>query len=388
MLNGLSRYLESYIPSLALSLFRWNAEARIVVVADALSETYSPDQLASLRFEVRTGLRHDPIDARFHSLMGETYLREGKKDEAYRYFDHALLLSKTESHALQRLIQRSIGDGDYASAIRRLDLLLRRWPESFGSVASSIPGLFLTDESYDQLILTLAANPPWRGALMVYLAKQDVSVALAYRLVLDLTETSSPPSQREIAVVAAGLLKMGRYQDAYSMFVFTLSPEQLQYRGYVFNSTFAPVENLSPFSWEYRSSADADIRLSSSSSHGVTVRFLNKPAKDVRLRQTLILSPGVYRLDVRASATNLRLPRDLYWTIRCIDPGSEVMRVPIPEGNFEDRSISVEFTIHERCAAQTIGLETGLVADSWRSRYIGQVTFHKVLIESVDRVAD
>ncbi len=382
---GLSRLLEKVNPASAVVLFPLNAEARIRAITDALNK--DPNDLALLQQESEQALRYDVGDARLYSLLGEINRRSGNHDDALRLFERARKFSKTEIHALQRTIVRSVEMDDFKNAVRDIDILLRRWPEKLGVMAESFPLILAEEEGYRTTLAALAADAPWRAGLFGALAKDPVGIVAADRLLLDLKRSDAPPTQRELALTIGGYIAQKRYEAAYHLFLFTLSDEEKKLGGYVFNGRFAPSHMNRPFDWQIRGQAGVEITFAEPANkqdggEGAKVRFLNKPVKGVSLEQFVQLPPGSYTITIDASARNLKLPKELFWSLRCVDSNSDLLKLGIPEGSFDNQVLSAHFTIApEGCEMQVLKLETALIAESWRYRYVGTVTTHDIHIE-------
>jgi hypothetical protein len=111
---------------------------------------------------------------------------------------------------------------------------------------------------------------------------------------------------------------------------------------------------------------------------------LNTPVKNTAIQQYIELPPGSYKLSLIASARNLKLPKGLFWSIRCVDPAGEIARFNIPEGTFNRQNLSLEFSVGPiACPMQLLRLETTAIAESWRFRYVGTLVMHKLSIERV-----
>lgn len=384
---GLSRLLEKDEPASAIALFPLNAEARIRAITDALNATGGDPDLALLQRESRRALRYDAGDARLYSLLGEIDYQGGNRDEAYRLFERARKFSKTEIHALQRTIVHAIELDDLAKAVREADILLRRWPEKLDAMAASFPLILAKEEGYAAILAALKAEAPWRSSLFSALAKDPRGIAAADRLLLDLKRSDAPPRQGELASVIVGYIAQKRYEAAYHLFLFTLSEEEKKLGGYVFNGRFAPLRTHRPFDWQIRDQPGLEVTFAEpaderGSGGGANVRFLNKPVKNVSLQQFIQLPPGGYLVTLNASGRNLKLPKELFWSLRCVDSNTELLRLAIPEGSFDARLLSAKFTVDPGgCAMQILKLETALIAESWRYRYVGTVTMHDIRIE-------
>lgn len=381
LLDALSRHLEDYDPARALSLYPLNTEARVALLKEALNDLDAPVG-QRLRSTALRGLALDPVDARFYSILAELYLRNGDEDKARTLFHTAHQISHTEHHALRNLIRIAVQHGAYGEAVRTADILFRRWPEQFDELSEFVATLVAEDEGYDALLELADLGFPWRARLMDSLVANDNYRYIAHRLLLDLQSSENRPSRAERAALINEYWRQRAYVEAYRLFLMTLSEDERSLTGFVHNHSFSPVQEPVLFAWNYRSTPAAEIRLSSAPApyNGATIRFRDRPAREIVLRQNLMLPEGRYNLLVEASAFTLRAPRDIFLIVKCVRPTRELLRLRIPEGNYRSTSFELDFPVAD-CPAQTIGLETGLVAESWRHRYSGQVVLHSVTIK-------
>ncbi|TJV08146.1 MAG: hypothetical protein E5Y16_38850, partial [Mesorhizobium sp.] len=94
------------------------------------------------------------------------------------------------------------------------------------------------------------------------------------------------------------------------------------------------------------------------------------------------LPPGSYKISLLASARNLKLPKELFWSIWCVGAASETGRFNIPEGTYNRQALGQEFSVGSAgCPMQLLRLETAAIAESWRFRYVGTLVMHKLSIE-------
>ncbi|QND65764.1 hypothetical protein HB777_18850 [Mesorhizobium loti] len=386
---GLSRLLETEKPTVSLALDPLNINALIGEITGELNETGNGADLDVLAEKARGALRFNIADARLYSLIGEIEYRQGEKDEAFELFDQARRLSKTEIHALQRSIDRSIEVGDLSKAVGEIDTLLRRWPDRFPVIAAGMPAILSNPDGYQAVLTATKAEAPWRTSLFSALGQDPRGLRAANQLLLDLAGSSSPPTPKELSAVINGYIRQKDYEAAYRLFLFSLSDQERTLGGYIFNGGFEPVRGGKPFDWQVHDRSGLEITFAGSrdvgeSDSGATVRFLNTPVKNAALQQYLELPPGSYRISLIASARNLKLPKQLFWSIRCADPASEIARFNIPEGTFNRQALSLDFAIGpSACPMQLLRLETAAIAESWRFRYVGTLVMHKLAIERV-----
>ncbi|RWI10283.1 MAG: hypothetical protein EOQ90_10790 [Mesorhizobium sp.] len=384
---GLSRFLETETPTVSLALDPLNVNALTGEITDDLNDTSNAPDLDALLAKAESALRFDLADARLYSLIGEIKYRQGAKDQAYDFFDQARKLSKTEIHALQRSIGRSIETGDLSRAVGEIDILLRRWPDQFPAIAEGLPTILSSPDGYRAVLAAIKAEAPWRASLFGFLGKTREGLDLANRLLLDLTGSGAPPTSGELSNVINGYISQKEYEQAYRLFLFSLTDEERKLGGYIFNSTFEPMSSRKPFSWQIRDQPGLEVTFETSQDAvegegGATVRFLNTPVKNASLQQYIELPPGSYKISLNASARNLKLPKELFWSVRCMGPAGEIVRFKIPEGTFNRQALSQDFSVGSAgCPMQLLKLETAAIAESWRFRYVGTLVMHKLSIE-------
>ncbi|MER8758347.1 tetratricopeptide repeat protein [Mesorhizobium sp. M0976] len=384
---GLSRFLETETPPVSLALDPLNVDALIAEITSDLNETSDAPDLDALLTRAKDALAFDLADARLYSLIGEIKYRQGEKDQAYEAFNQALKLSKTEIHALQRSISHAVETGDLSKAVGEIDILLRRWPEQFSAVVKGIPTILSNPDGYQAVLTAIKAEAPWRASLFFSLSNTPEGLDFANRLLLDLTVSPRPPNASELNRVISGYIRQKKYDAAYRLFLFSLTDDERKLGGYIFNSTFEPVSRGKPFAWQVSDQSGLEITFAASQNAvegegGATVRFLNTPVKNTALQQYIALPPGSYKISLIASARNLKSPKELFWSMRCIDPAGEIGRLSIPEGTYNRQELSQDFSVGPAaCPLQLLRLQTAAIAESWRFRYVGTLIMHKLSIE-------
>lgn len=387
--TGLSRVLEGEAPTAALALNPLNVDALINRITGELNDADNLPDLDALAVQAENALRFDVGDARLYSLMGEIEFRNGDKIQAFQLFDQALRLSKTEVHALQRSIDGSIEAGDLWKAVDEIDILLRRWPDRFSTVAKGFPVILSNPDGYQAVLRAVSSNAPWRNDLFPALVADPRGLDLANQLLLDLAASDAPPKVQEVSSVIRGYIKQNKYDAAYRLFLFSLTDEERKLGGYVFNGTFEPLYSNKPFDWLIPNQSGLALTFSTAQQAvegeaGATVRFLNAPVKNLTLYQYTELPPGPYRLSLLASGRNLKLPKGFFWSLRCLNAPDNLGRLDIPEGTFHRQNISQEIIVPASgCPLQVLRLEASSIAESWRFRYAGTLVMHKLSIERV-----
>ncbi|RST87105.1 hypothetical protein EJC49_07505 [Aquibium carbonis] len=384
LLHALSRLVEETDPELALSLFPFNAEATAHRVEKILDAQPAQEDLPAIEALLDGALRLHAGQARLQSLRSEVLLRRGDRDGAVEGFQQALRLSKTESAALQRTIAWSIESHDVSGAIQNIDILLRRHPAKIRDLAGLFSALVATEEGYAELRQRLAVMPPWRGAVFAQIAADPARLAAGSSLLIDLHEAGAPVGDWEVSTIIQALIREGRALEAYNLFLGTQSDEDVALGGYIHDSGFEGPASSKPFNWQIRGRPGHAIeRLPhpafATEPSGLLIQFNGTPVKDMHVRQVLHLPPGHYELAIEVSAANARLPKGLFWSLQCLSPSREIARLDIPEGSYRGETISARFELPPTgCPLQVISVHTGVIAESWKDRYAGNVAVRRL----------
>ncbi len=380
MLTALSRHLEGSDPELASALYPLNVEATLAGAVNALGRPDSDTPAAEVESRLRAAVPYNAGDARLYSLLGESLSKEGDDKAAAGMFDHALLLARTEIHALRWSIQRAVTAGDHRQALDRMDMLFRRWPEQIGLIAPAIPAVFADQNGYDAFAERLRASPPWRPALLRALAGEtSTNKVFAAQLLQDLATGPTPPSSAETASLLAGLFRDKQYDLAYRTFLLTLTEPEKELSGAIFDGTFQRAPSGRLFDWSARQQPGVVVSLPATSG-GLSVEFANTPVMRIGLQQYLKLPAGAYRLEFKASAFSAVMPKSLLWNLACVGPAGAVAQVEIPDGDYRDRVVTGDFTVPADCPLQLLTLQTRAMVESWSNRYNGRVLVNYIRI--------
>lgn len=383
---GSSRHLEESYPSFAFAVYPLNVEALLAQAAAALRQEGDELPLEEMERRVAGAIPLNAGDARLYSILGEILDRHGNRDAAGAMFDHALSLAKTELYALRWSIRRAVEAEDYQQAVERLDALFRRWPQQIGPVAPAVAAIFSAPAAHSVLLDRIAASPPWRKTLLAVLSSDTAeNPGFAAQLLQDLAAGAGPPTAAETSQLLASLFRRREYDLAYRTFLFTLSAQEKDLSGFIFNGEFRQGPSARTFDWSIRQQPGVTISLPAktgdgSRGAGLSVEFSGTPVRSVGVQQYLLLPPGQYRLEVEASAIAAMLPKSLLWSIDCVSPSQPMLRADIPGGNYQTQLLSYKFSSSEQCAAQILTLRTNAVAESWSNRYGGSVLFHRIRI--------
>ena len=364
-----------------------NTEARINLLLNSLRQEGKDEQ--QLKWQMKqadTIIRLSPFEARGYSLKAKILLAQGKHEEAGKLYEKALEVAPTERSALAYVIEKAVRSGDLNRALNALDILLRRWPDTFAKVAPLLDGLASDPAGAVLLIKLLQHNPPWRWRAIQYLLKKSNGRILVQRLLLNERAQGKSLNASERSALIRAWFYAGDILTAYRNFVLTLNKNERKELGYVFDPNFKLKSDGRPFSWQIGSTSYVEIAypwFGGGNKSGVAIQFRDAPVRLGNILQKLALLPGRYILKTRVSARSLRAPKGIYWNLYCHGKGGYRVRLPVPEGTYREKQLSTQFDIPPGCKFQTLVLRTDLKAPSWRMRYQGEVIFHEVAIEQL-----
>ncbi|RUT29979.1 hypothetical protein EMQ25_11605 [Arsenicitalea aurantiaca] len=370
--------LEADNPPLALALNPFNAEARVNVVLAGLNGNGS--DLNAAREHAKALLRTAPGDARGYSLVGAIAERDGHEEQAAALYQIALDHSKTEIHALLRLTDKSLAEADIGAALGYIDLILRRWPLYWDQIIPVLEAAVRTEDGRALLASTLHTDPPWRRRALIALSATTPGLVFARDLLQSEGPATTSAAKGDVAATVAALARHGAFGDAHTLFLASLPSPERELAGYVFDPEFTGIAAGGYFAWQARSDGSADIKMPSQAG-GLTVRFMDSPAKLGTVGQTLRLPMGRYRFEVALEAVQLAAPRRLYWHLECLGGAGSLTEVDVPEGSYGMSLLDADLEVPQSgCPAQRLSLRTDIRTDSWRDRYRGEVRFSALRI--------
>lgn len=382
---GLSRHLETSNPEWARKLYPWNIEALLAEASQSSIDDAPIDELEEIEEWAKRLLSRNAGDARLYSLIGEMERRKGDAALSFLAFERALALSGTEIHALQWVLSRAMDTKNVPETLDRIDMLFRRWPEQIPIYAPLIPQIVAATRDYDLFIQRIAASPPWRTTLISRLAGKRETLPFAASVIQDFASQGIPLRKGEISNVVNAWINAGLYDHAYRTFIFTLTPEQQELIGNIYNGRFSLPPSGIPFDWQIRSHPGIVFSYHrdglQQEDTGLTIRFLQVPVRDLQARQYLLLAPGHYTFGLKAKATGVHLPKGLFWTVRCIGSNRIIMQLPVVEGSYQYRAFSAGLTVPpNNCSLQLLHLSTKALADNWNDIYQGTISFDDLSI--------
>jgi hypothetical protein len=327
----------------------------------ALSIATDSRALAQTRTWVEAALLQDPLNARALRILGQ--LSRGTSQAAL--MQAAAHRSLLESEAVFWVMRKNYEDGDYRSAGRYAEILLRTLPSSKTAVQAAMAVLGRiaeTPATSDELKQVLASGPKWRSLFFTLLPASVSDARAPLGLLLALRDTPKPPKSSEVGPYLKFLIDHEFYDLAYYTWLQFLPPEQLDKVGYLFNGGFEVIPTGLPFDWTFTTEAGATIEIAERSdgegAHALFLEFGAGRVEGLSVKQMVMLAPGDYQLR-GTYRTDIVSQQGLQWRVICDGKSWRVIgEGPLVIGAKADWSeFKFSFTVPKTdCPAQSVKL--------------------------------
>jgi hypothetical protein len=248
------------------------------------------------------------------------------------------------------LIDRALRHRDYPAAVALLDRLITVIPSRRAQTVGAMASIVRDPASHPAITKMLATNPSWRENFLYAVNQQGMPPDAIYRL----TEQNSAKASAlvEQGALLQSLLKNHEYERAYLAWINFLPESSLKQVGAIYDTEFANLAGPAPFNWQLLNSPDGSAEFRAPK--GLTASYLGAAPAPLA-QQTILLSPGRYRLSVVASG------RDEYsqlaWVITCARGGDPVVATRLLKLSDGRQKYSSIFQIPASgCEAQQLAL--------------------------------
>ena len=273
-----------------------------------------------------SALASDPLSARGLRLLGELTELGGEHQNVTRIMRAAVARSIHEGLAVYWLMENSLKEGDYATALYCADALLRTRPRALQLVMPTLAKMTQNKHASAELKTLLEKNPPWRNQFLGALPRWVSDARTPLEFLLALRETPHPPVAADLREYLAVLVQNKIYELAYYTWLQFLPPEQLETVSAPFNGGFETSPSGLPFDWVMKPGAGVVIdildRPDAEKQRALAVQFGLGRVEFGGVSQLLVLSPGTYHFKA-SYKTQMVGRRGLVRRITCADGSSE-----------------------------------------------------------------
>jgi tetratricopeptide (TPR) repeat protein len=285
----------------------------------------------------REASQRDPRSVAAHYLLTDLYLRTGRTEEGIR-----------ELAELSRLVP---------TATSQLAPAIAKFSHSPGA-ADQLRNIFESNPLLEQPVLSILAEDPSNADLILSVATKSWSA------------TEPPPDWEQ--KLLNGMVAQGQYAQAFATWSYLTGSGEKGSAG-LFNPAFRPSNAPPPFNWNY---GGTDAGVAEPGNGSLQILFYGRENATLA-QQTLLLSPGKYRLAVPVAAASGD-PRALAWSIDCLPSKSKILNLPLSQ-NGGPGTVTGEFEVPAQgCNAQQIELDgTGEDSPTTVDLWIGPLTLQR-----------
>jgi tetratricopeptide (TPR) repeat protein len=350
-------------------------------VSDRLT-AFTKDDIAAMTQKALRKLKESPLDAQALQNLAVLLALQGEPDKTEKL--HLLLARYSLRNTAAQIVAVNIlsAKGNYDEALVRLDAVIRSDPAQQEPFFGSIMKLAEIPTALPAIARTLAAEPPWRKALMTYVA--------TYKLLKSLRDSGAVIQGAELRNILAAWVKGGDYERAYFVWLDLLSDEELKSLKLVYDGQFSREARNQFFDWNFGSAPNVRIgivrRPGSAVELSLLLDFAGFKGNFSQVSQMLRLSPGIYDVSFDQMAQAFKTPGGLSWRVKCLGTSamlgqSTAILQAVPWGRSEF-SITVP---EEGCETQILRLESASTA-KLDTAVTGQVYFDDMRIERRETV--
>lgn len=292
-------------------------------------------------------VRSNPASGRALTLLGAAYAQAGQQPDAHAAFLVAARTGWRDPLTQAYLYEAALETGDYISASRRADALLRTEPRAV-SAARLLSPLEASGQGRKALAARLAGNPPWRSA---YLAMNDLGDGDAARMRgTALARSGLPLSCEEASSAARALVDRGHQGQARQLWQ---SHCDITSTGAIADADWAGLARTlehgtkpSPFGWKTYPAADIVMTVATLANGKQAIRLSGSATVSrPMLAQPVTLTPGLYRVTIATRASGR-----LALSLSC---GIEPRRPSLTEG---DVALDGQLIVAPGCDTQILSI--------------------------------
>jgi len=296
----------------------------------------------------RAALLQDPTAVVAVSTLGLDAQVRGDTAAARRLFAYSQALSRRDVNTQLWAIEDAVGRGDVKDALAHYDTALRVSRTAPDLLFPVLAGAIADPAIRTALTRTLASRPGWGDTFLTYVAVRGPDPQATARLLTGVRRIGLSVQALASAEIINLLVFRKFVDDAWSYYA-AIHPgaDRRRSRDPGF-TTGADIPTL--FDWSPINEGGVSTSIQRGDRGGVFAFSAPASIGGPLLRQTQLLTPGVYRLQGQGSRIEQPAGSLPYWTLTCADD-RELGRVAQGSGKAEGR-----FEVPAGCPIQTLVL--------------------------------
>jgi hypothetical protein len=322
-------------------------------------------QQASARDVLAAALVRNPAEVAALLIWADETRRDNPA-AAERAYRAAVDLAPADREVLNAAAAFFLTQGRVEPAVLLLERLADLYPDTREKVFPLLAGFFFSGDGAAAWSAAVARNPAWIAPFIVASCRSGLDPSVLAALLLK-RMVAGLATEPETACVVDRLRLAGRWDEAYHLWLNSLSRAQLASVGFVYNGGFESVPTPGGFDWmlstrpEREAGHAADIVLfPAGGTRSLRIAYNGKRQNGIPAAQYLAVPPGKYTFTGLARIERMTLGRGVQWTIRCVDQGRSGAVVASSErfiGSSDWQRFAFDVTIPTQCPGQILQLE-------------------------------
>jgi tetratricopeptide (TPR) repeat protein len=357
--RGLADFNLDEAPETSLS-FHANHPAALVAAAGLIAAKDQSADFKSAADLARRALALDPFAPGAMSVLGFAENGLGASQRGERLMRLAGDWFPRDFLAQAWLFDAAMREGNTSAALQSFDVVLRAHPGSLPQIAPLAERLLKDERQTEDFAKLLSSSPPWRSPVLEHLSLHAANPTAVAALFSSLLSGTAPPKVSELQPFLNRLLKDGRLEQAYALWLAQLPSARLPRLGLLYNNAFQYEVTDLPFDWVRWPLLGAVIEIKTEGKEAsLAVTFSGVRVPFSHVTHLMALRPGRYRFQGESSAGSLQSKRPLRWRVFCYsDPAGSLGTADMGLGNWQWKPFAADFDVpSSKCDMQQLVFE-------------------------------
>ncbi len=356
---GPDDFIDARRPTEQLNTSAWikNDSDDWLRLAEIASDAQSSQELALKAFSI------DITSGRAAASLADAYLNAAQKDVTEQLANLAgkLTTAQNSTHTRLAALWGKLNAPD--KVLAEWDILLTRDVEMRNSMwpylqeKLSEPNLAII---FDKLA---SENSNWWPSFFIFLTRNPNSSPNLLEHFYNLRSANKLLTENEITTYVARLIQDKEWIRAKRAWELGLSPEQVAYKGLIYDGSFEGEQHNTGFDWYFappkQIKISPDITFGMQGKKALHINFLGSQRLNFQhIWQRLVLDPNDYQLTFNYRTDNFQNTKGMQWRIYCIDDNKLLAESPALTDASVWKNIQVNFNVPStNCPAQILRLE-------------------------------
>jgi hypothetical protein len=326
------------------------------------------EQRALLEDREKQRLREEPLDRSSLENLAQLAAIAGEEKRAESFIVAAAARSLRSTGIQLAAVNLMIRDGDYGSAWRHADGLLRAKPDLAQQIFQAMAPHFSNSRALETLINQIKLDPPWRAALVRFVIQSSAPADGGYAFLSQMRKQGAGPHREELSAYFAHAEKTNNHTQAFFVFLDFLGEDELRRAQNIFDGSFVSDAGNRMYDWNVLANRNArievDTKPGSSSDRALRIDVFGNERRFRHVWQYLRLLPGAYSFKGEFKAENVKTDSGLRWRLHCLG-GSLVGQSNVIAQSAPWSSFSFPVQVPEQgCETQLLRLESASSQDT------------------------